>query len=177
MVTLPQGGDNDEGDGDKICLGVITSPHGVRGMVRLKPFTEHPRDIASYGAVTLKDGRVFVLDVQGVSKGIALVKLDGVDMRDDAEALKGERIYITRAQLPKASMDEIYQEDLIGLDVHDPDKGHIGQVIAVLDFGAGELLEIQPHKGKSVVVPFGDNYPIRINDQGITLTIDDVWLN
>lgn len=163
-------------DGEKVCLGAVASPHGVRGMVRIKPFTERPKDIASYGPVTLADGRSFELQVQGISKGLVLVKLEGVTSRDDAEALKGERIYVMRAQLPAPGDDEVYQGDLIGLDLHDPEKGHIGRVIAVFDFGGGAMLEVKRNEGKPVLVPFGDAHPMTIDDRGITLAVDQAWL-
>jgi 16S rRNA processing protein RimM len=164
-------------DGEKICLGAIASPHGVRGMVRIKPFTEHPQDIASYGPVHLADGRQFELNIHGANKGLVLVKLQGVMSRDDAEALKGERIYVMRTELPQADADEVYQTDLIGLDLFDPDEGQIGRITAVYDFGAGAMFEIKPLKGKPVMVPFGGVNPIRVDDEGVHLKIDPAWLN
>ena len=163
-------------DGDKVCLGAIASPHGVRGMVRVKPFTENPRDIAAYGPVVLDDGRAFTLTAQSLSKGLVMTRLEGVTTREEAEALKGERLYVTRAQLPQAAADEVYQADLIGLAAIDPDMGVVGRVTAVFDFGAGEMLEVKPLKGKPVLLPFGDDNPITIDAAGVHLAVDPVWL-
>ncbi|MCE2516893.1 MAG: 16S rRNA processing protein RimM [Alphaproteobacteria bacterium] len=163
-------------DGDKVCLGAIASPHGVRGMVRVKPFTENPQDIAAYGPVALEHGGSFELRVQGISKGLVMTRIDGVTSRDDAEALKGERIYVTRAQLPDAAEEEVYQSDLIGLDAIDPGLGVVGRITAVFDFGAGEMLEVKRPQGKPVLLPFGGAIPITIDDDGVHLAVDPVWL-
>lgn len=163
-------------DSERICLGAIASPHGVRGMVRVKPFTENPQDIAAYGPVLLDDGRSFDLNLHGTTKGLVMVKLMGIDSRDEAEQLKGERLYVLREQLPAPHEDEVYQADLIGLDVHDPELGLIGRVAAVFDFGAGAMVEVRRKQGKAVLLPFGDNNPITIEDGIMHLNVDPIWL-
>jgi 16S rRNA processing protein RimM len=161
---------------EKICLGVIIAPHGVRGMVRVKPFTEHPQDIAAYGAVQLDDGRQADLSIHGVNKGLVLVQIVGVSNRGEAEALKGGRIHIARSQLPEVAADEIYQADLIGLDLLDPDQGRIGTITAVFDFGGGAILEVESLAKETVLVPFGGVNPIEITAREVHLTVDPIWL-
>ena len=168
-------------DTRKVCLGAIASPHGVRGMVRIKPFTETPESIGAYGPVNLADGRKFTLVVRSVAKGMVLASLDGITSRTDAEGLKGELIYIDRDRLPETETEEIYHADLIGRNVCDPSLGVIGPIIGVYDFGAGPMLEVRRPKGKPVLIPFGDTNPITVGtgdeeDGAVTLKVDPAWL-
>ena len=164
-----------------ICLGAVASPHGVRGLVRVKAFTDQPEDIAAYGAVTFEDGRKFDLTVKGMIKGMVMTAFSGVTSRDQADAIKGERFYVDRSSLPETDGDDIYHADLVGADVVDPQQGVMGKVLGVFDFGAGEMLEIKPPKGKPVMVPFhgdaqfDDNQP----DGGktVTMAVDPIWFD
>ena len=159
-----------------VCLGAVAAPHGVRGLVRVKAFTDHPEDIAAYGAVVLEDGRQFDLTVKGMVKGMVMTSFSGVTNRDQAESLKGERFYVDRAALPQTDDDEIYHADLIGAMVHDPQQGVMGQVLGVFDFGAGEMLEIKPLKGKAVMVPFHADAQFD-GDKTVTMTVDPIWFD
>lgn len=161
---------------ERVCIGVITAPHGVRGMVRIKPFTETPQAVADYGPVRLDDGRCLTVEVKSVAKGMVLARLDTVGDREAAEALKGESLYIDRDSLPHADGDEVYQADLIGCAVDAEGQGEIGEVTAVFDFGAGEMLEVKRPKGKPVLIPFGGDYPITVDAGRISLRVDPVWL-
>jgi len=142
--------------GPKLCVAVITGPHGVRGSVRVKSFTEDPSDAGRYGPLSDKDGtRRFELTVTGTAKGLLIAKVDGVDDRDAAEALKGTELYLERDALPTlAEPDEYYHADLIGLTAVGPDDTTMGTVKAVFDFGSGDLLEIATADGGSEFVPF-----------------------
>lgn len=168
----------------RVCIGIITSPHGVRGMVRIKPFTEQPDGVGAYGPVTLDDGRRFEISVRSLNKGMALAVLDGISNREDADLLRGMRLYIDRARLPEAEEGSIYQADLIGCQVTDPVLGTIGTVTAVFDYGAGAMLEIRRPKGEPgdaqggglVLVPFGGHHPLELEGKTITLTVDPAWL-
>jgi len=137
-----------------VCIGVIVGAHGIKGAVRVKCFTDRPQDFGAYGPVEDESGqRRFRALVQGVSKGLALVALDGIADRTQAEALKGVRLYVDRSRLPKADEDEFLVADLIGCRVESPDGLAMGLVSDVFDFGAGEVIEI---KGKTgvLMVPF-----------------------
>jgi 16S rRNA processing protein RimM len=143
--------------GARVCLGVVGAPHGVRGEVRIKSFTEEPGAIASYGALEDESGeRCFTLHVVGTAKGDGMViaKLSGVTDRDRAEALRGLRLYLPRAALPPTGDDEFYHADLVGLAAVLQDGTKLGRVIAVHDFGAGDMLEIARDAGQPVLVPF-----------------------
>ncbi|XDZ65689.1 ribosome maturation factor RimM [Alphaproteobacteria bacterium LSUCC0684] len=165
----------------KVCLGAIASPHGVRGMVRIKPFTEEAENIGAYGPVSLADGRRFSLSVRSVAKGMVLASLEGISSRDDAEGLKGELIYVDQDALPDPLAEEIYHADLIGRMLVDPSLGVIGRITGVYDFGAGSMLEVQRDKGRPVIIPFPETNPISpgmddAGDEIVTLKVDPVWL-
>lgn len=139
----------------RVCVGVVTGPHGVRGAVRIKSFTAEPKDIAAYGPVEDDSGRRrFTVELIGTAKGVVLAKLSDVADRDQAEALRGLRLYLPREALPPPDEDEYYHADLIGLDAVLQDGSGLGKVQAVHDFGAGDTLEILRPKGQQVMVPF-----------------------
>ena len=159
-----------------VAIGVITAPHGVRGLVRIKPFTEEPRAITAYGAPQNQEGRAFNITLKGVHKSEVLAEIEGVANRTEAEALQGEMLYIDRKTLPSLPSDSVYHADLIGLEVHDPKLGAVGSVLAVFDFGAGAMLEIERNNKTSLLVPFGEQNPLTIKDGIIALKIDPIWL-
>jgi 16S rRNA processing protein RimM len=149
------------GEGDssaesaRLCLGVVTGVHGIKGWVRVKSFTADPEAIGSYGPLQDESGtRHFTPEVMGAGKGVLLVRIAGVDDRNAAERLKGVRLYVSRAALPAPEDDEFYEADLIGLTASREDGSVFGTVRAVNDFGAGVSLEIEEPSGKTVVVPF-----------------------
>ncbi len=139
----------------RLCLGIITGPHGVRGAVRIKSFTEDPAAIGDYGPVSDQAGmRRFVLTVAGQMKGVVLVEIEGVEDRDTAEALRGLHLYVDRAQLPPAEAEEFYHADLIGLRAELADGTVLGKVAELHDFGAGQSVEIVGVSGEAILVPF-----------------------
>lgn len=143
------------GEDARICLGIVTGVHGIKGWVRVKSFTADPEAIASYGALSDESGaRRFELDLVGAQKGVLLARVKGVDDRNAAERLKGLRLYVRRAALPPPEDGEFYEADLIGLAAMREDGTRFGTVRAVNDFGAGASLEIGDEAGKIVVVPF-----------------------
>lgn len=143
-------------DGDRVCVGVIVGPHGIRGQVRVKSFTAEPEDITAYGPVSDEAGtRTYDLEVVGRSKGVVLCGVAGVDDRNGAEALRGVRLHVDRAVLPATDdEDEFYHADLIGLRVEFADGVALGTVSAVYDFGAGDVLEIRAESGGVTMLPF-----------------------
>jgi 16S rRNA processing protein RimM len=143
--------------GARICMGIVGAPHGVRGAVRIKSFTDAPEAIADYGALEDESGeRRFTLRVVGAAKGDGMViaQVSGVADRDRAEALRGLRLYALRAALPAPEEDEYYHADLVGLAAELADGTALGTVIAVHDFGAGDMIEVAREKGPQVLVPF-----------------------
>ena len=140
----------------RVCLGVITGAHGVRGQVRVRSFTDEPAAVAAYGPVEDEAGALrFRLAVTGRAKDELVARIDGVADRDAAEALRGTRLFVERAALPPpADPDEFYQADLVGLSAETVDGQALGRVVAVHEFGAGPLIEIVPDGGRALLVPF-----------------------
>jgi 16S rRNA processing protein RimM len=139
----------------KICVGVVVGAQGIKGAVRIKPFTDRPEAVAAYGPVTDEAGaRRFEVKIVGQARGVVTAQLSGVTDRNAAEALKGLRLYVPRAALPEPEQEEFYHADLIGLAAERADGSPLGRVKAVLDHGAGTYLEIVAEGGRPLIVPF-----------------------
>ncbi len=133
----------------RLCVGVITGAHGVRGLVRIKSFTEAPENLAAYGKLSDEAGtRSFEVSVTGRAKGALLARIEGVTDRDQAEALRGTRLHIARDALPPLEdEEEYYVADLIGLEAVDRAGRALGRVRTVHNFGAGDVIEVEPEAG------------------------------
>ena len=137
-----------------IQLAVIAGAHGVRGALKLKTFTGEPDAVLDYGPLLGRDGKSLVDgQVIGGWKFGVIVKAKGIDDRDTAEAMRGLELFVPRSQLPAPEQDEFYHSDLIGLAAQARDGTELGKVIAVHDFGAGDLIEIKGD-GEPFLVPF-----------------------
>ena len=138
----------------RVAIGAVTGAHGVKGQFKVKPFTESPRDIAAYGPVQAGD-RSLTLSVRGVtSNGLVIAAAAEITDRDSAAALRGTRLEVDRSALPEAGTDEIYHTDLIGMSVESVDGEQLGRIAALHDFGAGEIAEVRPPRGPTVMLPF-----------------------
>jgi 16S rRNA processing protein RimM len=138
-----------------ICVARIGAPHGVRGAVKLWTFTEDPLAVKRYGPLATKDGaRRFEVMHAREAKGHLVATLKGVATREDAERLNGIELYIARDKLPATDADEYYHADLIGLAAVNAVDEPIGRVIAIHNFGAGDIIEIAPPNGATMLLPF-----------------------
>lgn len=141
---------------DHICVGAIAGSFGVQGEVRLKSFCTEPTDIASYGPLFTEDGKTSykITLTRPVANGLG-ARLSGVATKEQADALRGVNLYVAKSRLPNLPDDEFYHADLIGLDAFDTGGNRIGQVHAVHNHGAGDLIEITGAGLKSaLLVPF-----------------------
>ena len=144
----------------RVLLGHISTAHGIRGEVLIKPLTDEPADIAAYGPLSDEAGeRQFeIASFRVTNKGV-IARIAGITDRNAAEALRGTGLYIERNQLPEAEDDEIYHVDIIGMTATRGDGSVVGEVVAVQDFGAGELLEIRlAGKRRTEFVLFNDDF-------------------
>lgn len=141
---------------DLVCVGAIAGAFGVRGEVRLKSFCAVPEDIVNYSPLTSEDGaQSFTVTLSRPIKNGFAARLGGVSTKEQADALRGTRLYAPRDRLPSLPDDEYYHADLIGLEVLDTGGTALGRVKAVLNHGAGDLLEVQVDGGsKTVLLPF-----------------------
>ena len=138
-----------------IFVAQVGAAHGVRGEVKVTTFTADPMALANYKTLMRQDGSpALTIASARPTKGGIVARLKGVDDRNAAEALRGLKLYISRDSLPPPEEDEFYLADLIGLAVESAAGELLGKVKTVQDFGAGDLLEIQPKAGASWWLPF-----------------------
>jgi 16S rRNA processing protein RimM len=138
-----------------ICVARIGAAHGVRGAVKLWTFTEDPLAVKQYGPLLTKDGaRQFEVTQAREAKDHLVATLKGIATREEAERLNGIELYIARDKLPETDEDEYYHADLIGLAAVTAADAPIGRVIAIHNFGAGDIIEIAPPHGSTMLLPF-----------------------
>ena len=160
---------------DLVVLGVVGAPHGVRGEVRIKPYTDDPLALKRYSPLFAADGRSFLVETAREAKTVVVCRLGGVRSREAAEALKGVELGVPRSRLPEPDEDEFYLDDLVGISVLGPDGGTMGEVVAGHDFGAGDILELRLDGAKgTVMIPFNEDAVPSIDPGKGTLTIDPV---
>ena len=140
----------------RILLGHIAGAHGIRGEVLVRTFTEAPENIGAYGALSDESGtRSFKIKVVRVTPKGVIARIGSVSDRNGAEALKGVDLYVERARLPAIADDEFYHADLVGLAAEDTEGKPVGSILAVHNFGAGDLLEVRlAGSSKTELIPF-----------------------
>ncbi|MEX0302281.1 MAG: ribosome maturation factor RimM [Leisingera sp.] len=141
---------------DLICVGAIAGSFGVRGEVRLKSFCAIPEEIEDYSPLSNEDGsKSYSLTITRPIKNGFAALLGGIETKEDADAIKGLRLFARRDQLPKLPDDEFYHADLMGLEVYDTGGTLLGTVKSVQNHGASDLLEIHgPGLKDAVLLPF-----------------------
>jgi 16S rRNA processing protein RimM len=141
---------------DRILVAEIGAAHGTRGEVRLRSFTQDPLAVKDYGALESEDGaRTFTIERVRPAKDCLVARIAGVADRTAAERLRNTKLYVGRDRLPAPANEEFYHADLIGLVALAADGSELGKVVAVHNFGAGDLIELQPAAGgPAVMLPF-----------------------
>lgn len=139
-----------------IEIARVAGAFGVRGEVRVTAYSDDPLALKGYGPLMKRDGTTaLTLTAARLHKGGLVVRAKEVASKEDADAMRGLRLYVPRAALPAPAEDEFYLADLIGLEARGPDGAALGRVKAVQDFGAGDILEIAPpEKGPTWYLPF-----------------------
>jgi 16S rRNA processing protein RimM len=142
----------------RICVARLGAAHGVRGEVKLWSFTADPAAVADYGPFETPDGRVVEIEAMRPAKEFFVARLKGVADRDGAEQLRNVELLVPRERLPAPTeADEFYHADLIGLAVVDTAGTALGSVVAVHNFGAGDLIEVRrPETRDTVMLPFNE---------------------
>lgn len=143
------------------CVGVITAPHGIRGDVKVRTFLEEPAGLLGLGNFTDQDGKpgVVITKVRPAKGGTVVASVKGITDRNQADDLRGLKLYVDKQNFPKAKKGEYYCSDLIGLSVENSAGKAIGRVQAIFDFGAGDVIEIsQEGEKESLMLPFHKDF-------------------
>jgi 16S rRNA processing protein RimM len=142
-------------DRDWVCVAAVAGAHGLRGVLKLRCFTERLEDVAAYGPLFDRQGnRLFELKVLGPAPGGVLARAPGIEHREAAAALRGTQLFVPRSALPEPAPDEFYYSDLEGMEALRPDGSRFGVVHSVDNFGAGDLIEVMADDGRRVSLPF-----------------------
>ena len=154
---------------DRVLLGVVAAPHGVRGLVRIKSFTDDPMAVAAYGPLSDETGKkAYRVEALSAARGAVLARIEGVADRTAAEALRGLRLYVERERLPGTDEREWYEADLIGLSAVGRDGRDWGKVTGFHDFGAGSVMELSG----GVMLPFTDEAVPEIDVEGGKVVVE-----
>jgi 16S rRNA processing protein RimM len=142
----------------RVCVAEIGAAHGITGEVRLRAFTEDPLTVTQFGPLQAEDGREIAITSLRPGKDCLIARVAGVADRTAAERLRNVKLYAARERLPAIDEPETwYHADLVGLAAVGPDGSALGRVVAVQNFGAGDLLEIAPAAGgPTLLLPFTD---------------------
>ena len=158
---------------ERICVAQIGAAHGTRGEVTLRSFTADPMAVRDYGALETEDGTAsFKIEALRPAKSHLVAQLAGIRDRTAAERLANLRLFVPRERLPAPDTDEFYHADLIGLAALATDGHRLGTVVAIHDFGAGDILELRPAAGgATILLPFTDAFVPRVDLAGGRITV------
>ena len=135
-------------DAKLILVGQVAGGFGVRGEVRVTAFTADPLALKGYGPLLRADGSVgLTLTTARAAKGAVIGRAKEIETKEQADALRGLKLFVPRERFPAPDEDEVYVTDLIGLEARDPDGRAMGRIKAVQNFGASDMLEIAPAEG------------------------------
>jgi 16S rRNA processing protein RimM len=156
-----------------VVMAQIGRAHGLKGEVHAQSFTADPLALSAYSGLTDKKGRTFKIASSRAAGNGLVLQLEGVTTREAAEALNGVELLLPRDALPNTDdEDDFYYADLISLDAVEVDGGQLGKILAVHNFGAGDMLELRLISGKSVYVPFTKAAVPSVSLNQGTITID-----
>ena len=165
---------------DQVLVGVIVGAHGIKGEVKLKSFTSDPLSIGRYGSLHSSSGKVFEIAKLKSAKDDFIASIKSIGDRNAAEALKGIELFVAREKLPKLKDRETYAHDLIGLDVVLVNGSPLGKLVAMPNYGAGDLLEVAVDgHAETILIPFsrafvpGDDF----STGRITVTLPEGYLD
>ncbi|QGR02948.1 16S rRNA processing protein RimM [Ehrlichia ruminantium] len=149
---------------DFICLGIITSPHGIKGHVKIKTFTENPENFTSYGELTDGITTYNINTIQVTSKNTVIAKIKDITSRTQADLLRNKKLFIEKTKLPDLIENEFYYNDLVGLQVLLEDNNIFGSIKKIHNFGSCDIIEILLYKSKkSTMLPFTKNIFTHVN--------------
>lgn len=157
-----------------ILLGVVVGAQGLAGEVRVKTFTETPERLSAYGALHTPEGQTLQIASTRAGKGnILVVRFTGIDDRGTAEALAGAKLLVPRSALPATAQEEFYHADLIGLRAQDSEGRVIGEIRAIHNHGAGDVIEIERGDGGTLLLPFSKEFVPQVDLAGGCIVISE----
>ncbi|KQT65932.1 MULTISPECIES: ribosome maturation factor RimM [unclassified Aureimonas] len=160
---------------DPVLLGVVGGAHGIKGEVRIRSFTADPTDIGAYGPLVDAKGNRYTIRSARVQKTVVVAAIAEVRDRNHAERLNGTELFVDRSMLPdEDDEDAFFQTDLVGLSAVSVTGEPIGTVIAIHDFGAGDVVEIRPERGATVMIPFSEAAVPEIDIEAGSMTVEPV---
>jgi 16S rRNA processing protein RimM len=158
---------------NRVLVAQIGAAHGLRGEVRLRSFTAEPMAVKDYGALESEDGaQAFTIEALRPGKDALIARLAGIADRTAAERLRNVKLYLPRARLPAPEPDEFYHADLIGLAAVATDGRALGTVVALQNFGAGDLIELERPDGATELLPFTKAVVPEVDVAGRRIVID-----
>lgn len=156
----------------QICIGTIVAPHGVRGDIRILPQTEHPEQFLDLDYLLLEDGRTLHLTNARFHKRMALVKCREVNNMNEAELLRGKKVFIRAEDLPELGEGEFYVADLLGCNVVDAEGAQVGVLKDVISTGSNDVYIVKAGDGKEILVPALKQHVKEINPQERRIVVE-----
>lgn len=160
----------------KVCVGMITKAHGIKGHVCVHSYCDNPSDIFDYNPVTDAAGHhCYDLKPIGVVRDMLIASVNNIADRNEAETLAKTELYIDRSQLEAVDeYDEFYVSDLIGMTVLSEQHAALGQVVHVDNFGAGDILECKAEGSASFMIPFTDDAVVSVDLEAKSIVISEM---
>lgn len=159
-------------DSKRILIGEISTSHGLKGFVKIRTFVDD-ETLLNGALFTSESGdKTLTVTLKNAMKDHWLAQVDGVIEKNGADALRGMKLYIDRAALPETDGDQYYIEDLKGLRVVAKDGKEIGTVIDVVNYGAGDLIDIKPPSGDNFYLAFTDDTVLDIDFETGVITAE-----
>ncbi|MEM7618159.1 MAG: ribosome maturation factor RimM [Pseudomonadota bacterium] len=158
---------------ERICVAKIATAHGVRGLVKLRVFVDNLDLLQNTLYTSEKDDSSLTLKLKNATAKHWLAEIEGVNDRNAAEELRGTNLYISKSDMPELEDGEMYVSDMIGLPVFDEQDNEIGKVLALDNFGAGDLLDIKPIGEDSFYLPYTDETVIDKSSEKIIVRIPE----
>lgn len=156
----------------QICIGTIVAPHGVRGDIRILPQTEHPEQFLDLDYLLLDDGRTLHLTNARFHKRMALVKCREVNNMNEAELLRGKKVFIRTEDLPELEEGEFYVADLLDCKVIDTAGAEIGELKDVISTGSNDVYVVATAGGKELLVPALKQHVKEINPEERRIVVE-----
>ena len=156
----------------QICIGTIVAPHGVRGDIRILPQTEHPEQFLDLDYLLLDDGRTLHITNARFHKRMALVKCREVNNMNEAELLRGQKVFIRTEDLPELEEGEFYVADLLGCTVVEENGAAVGVLKDVISTGSNDVYVVTAADNKEILIPALKQHVKEINPEERRIVVE-----